>query len=75
MKTRQFQVVCTSFLVMVLAVAITALPRPLAAQAPLSGTIRPLLNGGECMQPVNGSTVAGAAIVLGPCSGHNEPAQ
>jgi hypothetical protein len=75
MKTRQFQVVCTLFLMIALAVVITAVSKPLAAQAPLRGVIRTLLNGDECMQPVNGSTVAGAAIVLEPCSGHDEPAQ
>jgi hypothetical protein len=75
MKSRYFQVGCTSVFVMALAIVITGLPKPLAAQAPLHGVIMTQLKSNQCIQPVNGSTVAGAAIVLEPCSGHSEPAQ
>ena len=67
MKSRQFQIVSTLALVMASTVAFIAVSRPLAAQP-----IPNIYNIGnrfadKCLQPVDGSTTAGAAIVLKPC--------
>ena len=74
MKIRRFQIVYVVFLATTLAVAVMV-PKPVAAQPPLKGVIRTALNPSKCMQPINGSMSPGAAIVLEPCSGHDEPAQ
>src|ERR1039458_7974020 len=65
--SRQFQIVSTLALVMASTVAFIAVSRPLAAQP-----IPNIYNIGnrfadKCLQPVDGSTTAGAAIVLKPC--------
>lgn len=72
MKIRQFQIACTLFLKAAFAVVVIAVPKPLDAQMQLYGTIGNRY-ADECLQPVNGSTQAGAAIVLEPCT--DQPVQ
>jgi hypothetical protein len=75
MKVRQYQIVFTLALATALILAIIAVSRPLAAQAPnLNGTITNQLTH-ECLQPLDESTVAGAAIVQKPCSSSAGAAQ
>src|ERR1017187_3663354 len=66
MKSRQFQIVSTLALVMASTVAFIAVSRPLAAQPiPNIYTIGNRF-ADKCLQPVDGSTTAGAAIFLKP---------
>jgi hypothetical protein len=75
MKVRKFQIVFTLALAAALAVAIMAVSGPLPAQAQdLNGTITNQLTR-MCMQPVDGSTLAGAAIVQKPCNSDAGAAQ
>jgi hypothetical protein len=68
MKTRKSSIVCTFVLNMALVIAITSTPKRLDAQMPIYGNISSSY-ANMCLQPVNGSTDIGAAVVLEPCSG------
>jgi hypothetical protein len=68
MKTRKSSIVCTFFLNMALAIGITSTPKPLDAQMSIYGNISSSY-ANMCLQPVNGSTAIGAAVVLAPCNG------
>jgi len=75
MKARQFQTVFSFVLASALGVATMAVSEPPTAQAQnLSGTIRSVV-AGKCIQPVDSSTVEGAAIVQEPCDSTAVPAQ